>query len=156
MSLLKKAKKSACRFKVKVHLKKAATAHIVFSVTFWEAPSWCVLWTGLVAADSGSGWIRRFFRKDFWYRTQNVSKAAVTVGGAALLWHHAVGEQKGNRIPPYSKPARIWFCFLTKCVSWPGEGWIVKAVTAGSLLLPTECVTKTISFSFFLLFLLSE
>lgn len=123
---IKKAKKSACRFKVKVHLKKAATAHIVFSVTFWEAPSWCVLWTGLVAADSGSGWIRKFFGKDFWYRTQNVSKAAVIEGGAALLWHHTVGEQKGNRIPPYSKPARIWFCFWTKCVSRAGKGWTVR------------------------------
>lgn len=45
-------------FKVKVNSKKAATAHIVFAVTFWKSHSWCVLWTGLVGADSGSVWIR--------------------------------------------------------------------------------------------------
>lgn len=154
--LLKKAKKSACRFKVKVHFKKAATAHIVFSVTFWEAPSWCVLWTGLVAADSGSVWIRKFFGKDFWYRTQNVSKAAATEGGAALQWHHTVGEQEGSRIPPYSKPARIWFCFLTKCVSWAGKGWTVRQSLLEECCCQ-QCVRpKQYRSLFFLLILLTE
>lgn len=55
---IKKPPRSTCRFKVKVNFTKAPTAHIVFSVTFWKSHSWCVLWTGLVAADSGSGWIR--------------------------------------------------------------------------------------------------
>lgn len=100
---------------------------------------------------------QKIVRRNFRYRTWNGNKAALILGGVALLWNHTVGEQKGNHISPHllipnQQDFVFFFFFLSKCVSWAGRGWMcpsVKTVAAGNMVLPAECVTKTIQFSFF-------
>lgn len=71
----------------------------------------------------------------------------------SLKSHSGRAERKSHfSSSPHSKPARFLFLFLSKCVSWAGRGWMcpsVKTVAAGNTVLPAECVTKTIQFSFF-------
>lgn len=96
---------------------------------------------------------QKFVRRNFWYRTWNFNKAAVILGGVALLCSHTVGEPKRkSHFSSFQTREGFVLGFLTKCVPWAGKGWMcpsVKTVTAGNRLPPAECVTKTMQFSFF-------
>lgn len=120
---LEKPLKIICRFEVKVNFKKAATAHIVFSVTFWKSHSWCVLWTGLVAADSGSGWIRNLSGKIS--DTEPEMSTRQHWSWEELSSSENTQWESRKEITFLLVPNQWGFCFLflSKCVLWAGEGW---------------------------------
>lgn len=65
------------------------------------------------------------------------------------LKSHSGRAERKSHFSSFQTSEGFVLVFLTKCVSWAGEGWMcpsVKAVAAGNRLLPAECVTKTIVF----------